>query len=104
MIEQTKAKPQETLEFKMNKQVPTFSFSPPINKVEEGKWLLGVTFFECTKSVFKIITENNSLPINIPGHWSSKSAEKTIDEINILLDLRSQNDFDLHFEQVRKKE
>ena len=43
LIAQTKTKPQETLEFKMNKQLQTFSFNPSINLVEEGKWLLGVT-------------------------------------------------------------
>ena len=37
LIQQTKTKPQETLEFKMNKQMQTFSFNPPINLVEEGK-------------------------------------------------------------------
>ena len=37
LIQQTKTKPQETLEFKLNKQTQTFSFNPPINLVEEGK-------------------------------------------------------------------
>ena len=37
LIEQTKTRPQETLEFKMNKQMQTFSFSPPINLIEEEK-------------------------------------------------------------------
>ena len=46
LIEQTKTKPQETPEIKMNKQMQTFSFSSPINLVEEGKWLLGVSLFE----------------------------------------------------------
>ena len=32
VIEQTKTKPQETLKFKLNKQMETFSFSPPSNK------------------------------------------------------------------------
>ena len=51
--EQPRTKPQETLEFKMNKkQMETLSFNPPINLVEEGKWLLGVTSFEATKPVF----------------------------------------------------
>ena len=68
LIEQTKTKPQETLEFKMNKQIETFSFSPPINLVEEGKWLLAVTSFEVTNSVFNITDENNSFAITIPGH------------------------------------
>ena len=40
LIEQTKTKPQETLEFKINKETQTFSFNPSINLVEEGKWLL----------------------------------------------------------------
>ena len=35
LIEQTKNSPQETHEFKMNKQMETFSFSPPINLIEE---------------------------------------------------------------------
>ena len=103
MIQQTKTKPQETLEFKMNKQTQTFSFNPPINLFEEGKWLLAVSSFECTNSVFNITNENNSFSIIIPGHWETKSAEKTIDELNKLLELRSQNGIELHVEQVRKK-
>ena len=43
LIEQTRTRPQEILEFKMNKQMQTFSINPPINLVEEGKWLLGVS-------------------------------------------------------------
>ena len=103
LIEQTKTKPQETLEFKMNKQMQTFSFNPPINLAEEEKWLPAVTSFECTNSVFNITNENNSFSIIIQGHWNSKSAEQTIDELNKLIDLRSENDIELHTEQVRKK-
>ena len=33
LIEQTKTKPQETVEFKMNKQTQNFPFNPPINLV-----------------------------------------------------------------------
>ena len=36
-MEQTKTKPQETLKFKMNKQMQIFSFNPPVNLVEEAK-------------------------------------------------------------------
>ena len=81
MIEQTKTKPQETLEFKMNKQMQTFSFNPPINLVEEGKWLMAVSSFECTTSVYNIANENNLFSIIIPGHYQNKSDEKTIDEL-----------------------
>ena len=38
------------------------------------------------------------------GHWNSESAEGTIDELNKLIDLRSENDIELHVEQVQKKE
>ena len=102
LIEQTKTKPQETLEFKMIKQMQTFSFNPPINLFEEGKWLLAVSSFECTKSVFNITNKNNSFSIIVPGHYETESAEKTINELNKLLELRSQNGIELHVEQVRK--
>ena len=37
--------------------------------------------------------------IAIAGHWRNKSDEKTIDEINKLLELRS---LELHVKEVRK--
>ena len=73
-----KTKPQETLELKMNKQMQTFSFNPPVNLTEEGKWLLAVSSFECTDSVFTITEENNSFSIIIPGHYQNKSAPKLL--------------------------
>ena len=100
LIEQTKTKPQETLEFKMNKQRQTFSFNPPINLVEEDKWLLAVSSFECTNSVFNITDDNNSFSIIIPGHYETEFAEKIIDELNRLLELRS---LELHVNEVRKR-
>ena len=100
LIEQTKTKPQETLEFKMNKQRQTFLFNPPINLVEEGKWLIAVSSFGCTNSVFNITDENNSFSIIIPGHYQNKTDEKTIDELNKLLELRS---LELHVNEVQKR-
>ena len=87
LIYQTKTRPQ--VEYKMIKQMQTFSFSPPINLVEKGKWLLAVSSFQCTNSVFNKTNDNNGFSITIPGHSESKSAEKTIDELNKLLELRS---------------
>ena len=87
----------------MNKQKQPFSFNPPINLLEESKWLLGVSLFECTNSVFNITNENNSFSIIVPRHYETESAEKTIDDLNKLLELRSQNGIELHVEQVRKK-
>ena len=84
----------------MNKQMQSYSFSLPINLVEEGKCLLGMTPFDCTNSVFNITNKNNSFSITIPGHWQTKSVEKTIDELNKILELMS---FELHVKEVRKR-
>ena len=100
LIEQTKTKPQETIKFKMNKQRQTFSFSPPINLLEEDNWLLAVSSFECTNSVFNITDDNNSFSIIIPAHWETEFADKVIDELNRLLELRS---LELHVIEVRKR-
>ena len=100
LIQQKRTKPQETLEFKMNKQRQTFSFNPPINLIEEDKWLLAVSSFECTNSVFNITDDNNSFSIIIPAHWETEFAEKIIDEVNRLLELRS---LELHVNEVRKR-
>ena len=100
LIEQTKTKPQETLEFKMSKQRQTFSFNPPINLFEEDKWLLGVSSVECTNSVFNITDDNNSFSIIIQGQWEIEFARKLIDEINRLIELKS---LELHVNEVRKR-
>ena len=100
LIEQTKTKPQETLEFKMNKQRQTFSFNPPIKLVEEDKWLLAVSSFECTNSIFNITDDDNSFSIIIPGHYETELAEKIIDELNRIFELRT---LKLHVNEVRKR-
>ena len=102
LIEQTKTKPQETLEFKMNKQMRIFSVNPRKNLVEEGKWLLGVSLFECTNSVFKITNENNSFSITIPGHWVPEIAQQTIDKLEELLEL-DKRDLSLHIAAARER-
>ena len=100
LVEQTKTRQQETLEFKMDKELQTFSFNPPINLVEEGRWLIAVSSFECTNSVFNINNENNSFSIIIPGHYETEFAEKTIDELNKLLEVKS---LEFHVAEVRKR-
>ena len=105
LIEKTKTKTQETLEFKMNKQKETFSFSPPLNFFEEGKWLLAVTSFEATNSVSNITQEINSFSISIPRRWriSIYLSVVIIDKLRDLLKLRSENDIELHVEEVKKR-
>ena len=100
LIEQTKTKPQGALEFKMNKQMQTFSFSPLINLLEEGKWLLAVSSLECTNPVFNITNGNNSFSIIIPGHYQTEFAEKKINDLNKLLEV---NSLELNVEGVRKR-
>ena len=62
-----------------------------------------MSFFEATISVFNITDEHNKFSITIPGHWNSKPAEKTIGELKKVLELRSENDIQLHTKQVSKK-
>ena len=95
-----RTKPQETLEFRVSKQMQTFSFNPPINLVEKGKWLLGLSSLECKKSVFNITNENNSFSIFIPDHYRTEFAEKMIIDLNNLLELKS---LELHVEDIRKR-
>ena len=63
LIEQTRTKTQETLEFKKDRQLKTFLFISPIILSEQGKCLLAVTSFEVTNSVLNIIDNNNSFSI-----------------------------------------
>ena len=78
----------------------SFSFNPPIILIEEGKWLMAVSLFDCTNSVYNITNENNSFSIFIPGHYQTEFAEQTIDELNKLLELKS---LELHVAEVRKR-
>ena len=100
LIEQTKTKPQETLEFKVDKLSQFFSFNPPINLIEKNKWLLAVSSFEFTNSVFNITDENNSFSIIIPSHYQNKTDEKTINDLNKLLEF---NSLELHVNELRKR-
>ena len=55
---------------------------------------------ECTNSVFNITNGNNWFSINIPGHYQNKSDEKTTNDLNKLLELKS---LELHVDEVRKR-
>ena len=83
----------------------SFSFNPPINIVEEGKWLLAVSSFECTNSVFNITDENNSFSKSLPGRWRILNylEDKITDKLKKLLKLKCENDNDLPVEEIRKR-
>ena len=83
----------------------TFSFNPPINLFEEGKWLLAVTSFETTNSVFNLTDENNSFSVTIPGRWRIPNylEGSVYDELKNLLEVKSENDVGLHVGEVKKR-
>ena len=80
-----------------------FSFNPPINLVEEGKWLLGLTSSECTNSVFNKPDENNSFSISTPSHCISEDGQELITKVKKLLELKSENDIQLHVKEFGKR-
>ena len=61
LIEQTRRKPEETLEFKMIKSRETFHFNPPIQVKED--WMLGLVGLEVYNSIFNITEENNKFEL-----------------------------------------
>ena len=105
LIEQTKTKQQERFEFKLNEQVEVFSFSPPVNLYDEGKWLVAVTYFGETNSVFNKTGENNSFSTNMPGFWRFVNylEDGVLEKLKKLLKLRSQKDSELHVAEVKKE-
>ena len=60
-------------------------------------------FFEATNSVFIITDENNSFSISTPGHWNSEDGEELIIKLNKFLELRSEDDIELHVKGVEKR-
>ena len=61
LIEQTRRKPEKTLEFKMAKPRITFHFTPSMEIKED--WMLGLVNLEVYKSIFNITEENNKFEI-----------------------------------------
>ena len=87
LIEQTHAKPQETLEFKMIKPRETFHFKPPIQI--KGDWMIGLTDLEVYNSIFNITEENNKFKLyKFPDEKAGGiSYTKVRDEIEKDLDI-----------------
>ena len=100
LIEQNTIKPRDTFEFNLKKQRDAFLFDPPLNLFGEGKWVLAVTSFQANNYVFILPDEKNNFSFTTQGHWKFKSAEKTIDTLHKLLQLRSENEIELNVEQV----
>ena len=61
IVENTLSKPQESLEFKMNKQKESFSFDIPLDLPEQ--WMMGVTSLEVYNTIYNITEKNNKLKL-----------------------------------------
>ena len=80
LIDETKTKPRETLEFNSIEQMETCSFNPPVNFSEEGKWWLGVTRLEPTNSVSNHTDKKKFLKFNtrpLPFYTRCRNYEQT---------------------------
>ena len=62
-----------------------------------------MTSFEAVNSVFEITKENNRLSISTPSNWFLKAAEELINELNKLLELRSQNEIELQIKELEER-
>ena len=89
IIEQTHRKPEQTLEFKMNKSIESFHFRPPIHV--EGDWMIGLTDLEVYNSIFNITEENNKFELyKFPDEKTGGvTYEKVRDEIEKDLDIEN---------------
>ena len=56
LIQQSHTKPEEMLEFKMNKSKQTFHFNTPVQF--KGGWMIGLTGLEVYNSIFNITGQN----------------------------------------------
>ena len=83
----------------------TFSFNSPIKISDEGKWLLAVTSFEATITVFKRADENNSFEIIKPGSWKIPSCleDNVVDKLKNLRKPKHENNIELQVLEVRKR-
>ena len=61
IVENTLSKPQETLEFKMNKQKESFSFDISLDFPEQ--WMMGVTSLEVYNTIYNITEKNNKIKL-----------------------------------------
>ena len=61
LVKQTHTRPEEALEFVLNKPRETFHFNPLISI--EGSWMIGLTSLEVYNSIFNITEENNKFEL-----------------------------------------
>ena len=100
IIEQTHQKPEESLEFVMNKSRETFHFKPSIQA--KGDWMIGLVDLEVYKSTFNKTEENNKFELyKFPDEKAGGvSYIKVRDEIEKDLDIEDITAADLQDEII----
>ena len=98
LVEQTHRKPEETLEFKMNKPRETFHFTPPIQI--RGDWMIGLVDLEVYNSIFNITEENNKFELYIDNFDEFFSYTELKDEIAEILNISAITPYHLQHETI----
>ena len=89
LVEQTRRKPEETLEFKMVKPRETFHFNPPTQVKED--WILGMIDLEVYNSIFNITKKNNKFEL-YTDTFDEFSFEELKDEVEEILNIPETTD------------
>ena len=87
LIEQTRTKTQETLDFKTTRTKETFSFKRPISI--EGSWMTELTNLEVYNSFFTITEENTKFELytDIFDEFSFKELKDELEDILSISDI-----------------
>ena len=64
---------------------------------------IAVTKFEATNTVFNITDKNTSFSFLSPSYWNPVGGEDLNNKLKKFLELRSQNDIELHGEELGKR-
>ena len=62
-----------------------------------------MTSFEATNSVFYITDKNTSFSISSPSYWIPVGGEELFNKLKNFLEVRSQNDIELHGKDFEKR-
>ena len=106
IVETTLSKPQETLEFKMNKQKVSFPLDIPLELPEQ--WMMGVTSLEVYNTVYNITEKNIKFEIRLtlqdvkPLNVDTRSLTNVYDYFNKFHDTAPQASYNEYVEKINK--
>ena len=106
IVENTLSKPQETLEYKMNKQKESFSFDISLELPEQR--IMGVTSLKVYKTVYNITEKNNIFEIRLtlqdvkPLKVDTRLLPNVYDYFNKFHETATQASFNEYVEKTNK--